>query len=95
MKGVNQLKRPSDIIIDDFTDINLRTVVHVPIIVVCKNTSDYPGKYTARLWDIHKKPTRFVLVKEKIEEIRRCIPPHMARFEPESIDDPVIVETWI
>lgn len=82
-------------ILDDFKKFNLNTVVKAPIIAVYKSPTDYPGKYVARLWDIRNNPTQFIVVKDSIEEIRTAIPNQMTRLGPNSMDDPVIIETWI
>lgn len=89
------MKKQNDMELNDFKSLNLRTLVSVPIIAVYKNPKDYPGKYTARLWDISNKPTQYVVVRDSLKEIRMTIPGCMTRLGPCSMDDPVIVETWI
>ena len=89
------MKRSNDIILDEFLNINLRQLAHVPIIAVYDNPKDYPGKFIARLWDIGKKPTRFVMVKGGLEDIRKNIPSGMVRLPPSPLDDPILVETWL
>ncbi len=83
----------TDIVLDSFQDIN--KLCQVPIVVVYKNTTDYPGECVARLWDIHNKPTKFVMIKDNIESIRDNLPKTMIRIERSPGDDPVIIETWI
>ena len=85
----------TDIVMDSFLDVNLSQLCRVPIITVYKNTSDYPDKYVARLWDIHNRPTKFVMLKDSVEGIRDNIPKIMVRLERNTEDDPVIVETWL
>jgi len=85
----------ADIIINSFINMNLSQLCKVPIIAVYKNPSDYPEKYVARLWDIHKRPTLYVLVKDDIEDVRWNIPEIMYRLEPSPKDDPTLVETWL
>lgn len=89
------LKNQNDMELKDFKSFNLRTLVSIPIIAVYENPADYPGKHVARLWDIKNKPTRFVVVRNSLEEIRMAIPSYMTRLGACSMDDPVIVETWI
>lgn len=89
------VKKSSDIVLESFLGINLQKVCRVPIIAVYKNPSDYPEQYVARLWDIHKRPTRFVMVKESLESIRQNILATMTRLDPCQDDDPILVETWI
>lgn len=88
------MKSPDDIILEDFMRFKLEAVTQVPIIAVYNSPKDYPGKYVARLWDIHKKPTKFVVIKNTLNEIRRSLPTQMTRLPPDRRDDPVLVETW-
>lgn len=87
------MKKQKDMELKDF-NFNLRTLVSVPIIAIYNSPSDYPGKYIARLWNIDK-PTKFIAVKDSLEEIRKIIPSYMTRLGACSMDDPVIVETWL
>lgn len=82
----------TDIKLDSF--IEAGKLCKVPVVVVCKNTSDYPGKYVARLWNINNKPTKYIMIKDDIENIRNNIPPWMTRMERSHGDDFVIVESW-
>lgn len=88
-------KSCNDLIQDTFLELELCKLVRVPIIVVYNSPKDYPGKYVARLWDINRKATNFVMVKDTLELIRRNIPETMQRVPRECVDDPGIVETWI
>jgi hypothetical protein len=85
----------TDIVVDSFLDTNLNKFCQVPIIVVYKNTSDYPAKFVARLWNINNRPTKVVMIKDDIESIRNNIPKTMTKLERSNVDDPVIIETWI
>jgi hypothetical protein len=85
----------TDIVMDSFLNVNLNQFCRVPIITVYKNTSDYPDKCVARLWDIHNKPTKIIMINDNIESIRDNIPKTMNRFEPSLEDDSVIVEIWV
>lgn len=69
-------------------------IKRMPIIVVYKDTKDYPGQYVARLWDLIT-PTEVVVVKNTLEEIRNEIPEGFINIGRMSNDDPVIVESWI
>lgn len=89
------LKRPDDIVLEDFIEFRFQSVVQVPIIAVYKNPKDYPDKYIARLWNINNKPTKFIIVKDTLQAIRKSLPAHLTRLPPDHRDDPVIVETWI
>lgn len=82
-----------DIVLDSFFDIY--KLCRAPVIVVCQNTSDYPDKFVARLWTIHNKPTKYVMVKDSLKGIRDNIPLTMCRFERSPQDDPVIIESWL
>ncbi len=85
----------TEIVLESFLDINLNQLVKVPIIVIYNSPKDYPNKFVARLWDIHNKPTKYVIIKDDIESIRSIIPKTMVRLNRNTEDDPVIVETWL
>ncbi len=87
------MRKQNDMELKDF-NFNLHTLTGVPIIAIYNNPADYPGKYVARLWDINKA-TKFIVVRDSLEEIRKTIPSYMARLGACSMDDPVIVETWL
>jgi hypothetical protein len=93
--GVVDMKRPDDIDIQTFNGFNCKHIVIIPVIAVYKHPKDYPDKYVARLWDIHKKATRYIVTGDSLEHIRSKIPDTMHRLPPTPVDDPVIVETWI
>jgi len=66
----------------------------IPMFVIAKNTLDYPGKYTVRLFD-GKHPTCLVAVKNSHKEARKAIPRACSKCAPRSkTDNRVIVETW-
>jgi hypothetical protein len=96
----NKERADMDIIVDSFIhDLKLYEGYIMPIITIYKNTTkDYPGKFVARLFDI--KPgevmyTRYIMLSDSLEWIRKQIPPNMTRFQPSENDDPVVLETWI
>ena len=97
---VNHERADMDIIVDSFiNDLDLRSMTLMPIITIYKNTTkDYPGKYVARLFDIRPGEvqfTRYIMLSDKLNEIRRGIPHNMTMFMPQENDDPVVLETWI
>lgn len=87
------MKKQTDIELNDF-NFNLHSLAGVPIIAVYNSPSDYPGKYVARVWDINK-PTKVIVIRDSLEEIRKTIPSYMKRLGACNMDDPVIVETWL
>lgn len=89
------MKKKDSIIVESFLDFPVRQLCTVPIIVVYKSPSDYPGKYVARLWDVHNRPTRYAMIKNSLEDVRKGIPETMTRLGPAAKDDPVIIETWL
>lgn len=89
------LKMLLDIQLDTFKKLPLRKMVKVPIIAVYKNPTDYPDKYVARLWDIGKKATYYIVVRDSLDEIRSEIPLNFQRIPPHINDDPVLIETWL
>jgi hypothetical protein len=89
------MKKKSSVIMDSFIELPLRQLYTVPIIVVYNSLLDFPGKYVARLWDIHNRPTAYVMLKDTLDEIRAGIPETMVRLDRAETDDPVIVESWL
>ena len=85
----------NDIWINKFDPVILARNVRVPLIVIYDHPTDYPAKYVARLWDLKGRPTRFVMLKDDITEIRKAIPSHMIKIPRFREDDEKIVETWI
>lgn len=74
----------------DFSDMTL------PIIVVTKDTKDYPNKVVGRVWEGAKGlPTNLVVMRDTLDELRFTIPPNFMRIDRSPKDDPVIVETWL
>jgi hypothetical protein len=67
--------------------------------VICKNTIDYPGFYTARLQIVFEDkiifPTGVTYVEKSMHSIRNKIPQNLTRIERSKEDDPVIVEIWL
>jgi hypothetical protein len=75
-------------------DLNLlMKITRIPIITVCYNTEDYPGKYVARVWDVDQL-TYLVAIADSLEEIRKAKPPGMMLVNRLPGDKPEIVETW-
>jgi len=66
----------------------------LPMWVIYKNPSDFPGKFVARLHTVDG-PTTVHFIADTLEEARKCIPRDfvfLPRFEQ---DERHIVETWI
>ena len=67
-----------------------------PIIAVYQSTSDYPGYYIARVFDVDK-PTNIIMVKKDLNESQEDIAKHTGmiwlRRHPD--DDSVILGTRI
>ena len=91
-----------DKVVKSFDMRILEKMTTIPIITVCYNTEDYPGKYVARLWDVKKLSdsgietidTGMVAIAESLEEIRKAKPPEMMIVDRLPNDKPEIVETW-
>lgn len=85
-----------DIVLDSFIDFNFAWYVsNLPIICVYYNPTDYPGKYVARVFDV-TTPSRYVLVKDTLIEVRKAIPKNrFQRFARNDEDDPTIVESYL
>jgi hypothetical protein len=95
----NKERADFDVICDSFVEDEVFTGLVMPIITIYNNTTkDYPGKFVARLYDI--KPgevcrTRYILLSDRLDKLRKKIPFGMTRFSPQAEDDPVVLETWI
>lgn len=83
-----------DKVVKSFDLNSLMQITKLPLICVYNSSSDYPGKYVARVWDVDK-PTNLVAIADSLEEIREAKPPEMMIMDRMPNDDPVIVETWI
>lgn len=90
-----KLSKINDIIIGNFNSINLKSLCKVPIIAIYKTPKDYPDNYVARLWDINKRVTKYIVLRNSLEDIRKVIPKQMTLVPRSELDDPVIVETWL
>jgi len=84
----------NDIITEDYTDIIYKTDIVFPMIVIYRNTLDYPGYFVSRLWNINK-PTQYMNLAESLDTICSNIPAHMVRLNRQPNDDPCIIEKWI
>lgn len=96
----NKERADMDIIVDSFIyDLDIYEMTSMPIITIYQNTTkDYPGKYVARLFNI--KPgevlyTRYIMLADTLQKIRKEIPPNMTMMLPYKNDDPVVLETWL
>ena len=69
----------------------------LPMWVVTKSPSDFPGKFVARLHYTlpAAEPTKVVIIGDTIEAVREAIPHGLFAFARYPSDDPVIVETWM
>lgn len=83
-----------DLIFKDFINISNITSSRCPIISIYDNPKDYPGHFVARLFDF-SEPTKWILVKGSIDEIRAAIPKNMVRFPRCEYDDEKIVESYL
>jgi hypothetical protein len=84
----------TDVILDYFNTETLNQCRVALITVYDKTTSDYPNKYIARLFDVNK-PTKFILVKDSLEDLKSLIPDYMHGMNRRSNDDPVILEIYL
>jgi endonuclease V-like protein UPF0215 family len=91
VKGVTKQK---DLNLDTFKDIQLKKLTKHPIITVYEKPKDYPNNFVARLFDF-SKPTKMIVLKDSLEEIREIIPITMVCFPRLREDDEKIVECWM
>lgn len=70
--------------------------LRMPIIAVYHNTTDYPGTYVARVWDVNI-PTNVVMINQDLNKLQQDIRKHTAMVwlprRPQ--DDTVLIGTWI
>ena len=83
-----------DVILNNFSEIDIFSIAKHPIIAIYKHPADYPSSFVARLWDL-TRPTMYIVLRDNINDIRQTIPPVFDRLLPTKQDDPVIYETWI
>ena len=83
----------SDTIIASF-EREIMKYCKVPTITVYHKPKDYPNHFVARLYDM-REPTKYIIVKDSVEELRELIPFGMIFFDRDQQDDEVIVETYI
>jgi hypothetical protein len=67
---------------------------------VTKDPRDYPGKLVARKWTVSRDGPRVwpeVLVHDDLDDLRRAVQERGAavRIGRSSLDDEVILETWL
>lgn len=80
-------------IINSFKEIDLSSY-KMPIITIYKNTSDFPNRFAARLFNF-SEPQSYIAIKDTLEDARNTIPLNMVRLGRHDNDDPHIVEVWI
>lgn len=88
-----------DQIIDAFDMQTIRALCpltkgNVPLIIVYRDTKDYPGVFTARLFN-KTEPTYLIAQAETLEELLKAKPPEMVRIGRLKTDPPRAVETWL
>lgn len=70
----------------------------IPIWVIYRTTtSDYPGKWTARMHLSLPQPesTELLIVGDSLEDVRNDLPPGLTCIGRNSEDEDVIEEVWI
>lgn len=90
---MDKILKPEDFVLE----INCHHAAICPLVCVCKDPSDYPGKYVARLWEHFEdlQPSSLVCVSDSYQEIIRAKPSELTVVPRDQTEDPVIVETWI
>jgi hypothetical protein len=80
-------------IIDSFEELPFSTY-KLPMITIYQSPKDFKGKFVSRLFDINR-PTRFITIKDNLEDARNSIPKNLHRLDRQQYDDPIIVEVWV
>jgi hypothetical protein len=95
----NKVRADFDLLVDSLADdIDFSKITVFPMITVYSNTNDYPGKFVARIFDIRGGSvyaTRYIMLKDSLQELRDCIPVNFVRMQRRDEDDPNILEVWI
>jgi hypothetical protein len=84
---------PKSVEIPSFRELDYKSYF-LPMIVVYRNTSEFPGKVVARLFDLNS-PTPYIVLGQSLETIRETIPGHFTNIGRKKQDDPVIKEVWV
>lgn len=79
--------------VDTFERFDMRTLKN-PMVTVYYNTLDFPDTYVARLFNMGA-PTKFHIVRDSLDEIRKALPKGLTFLGKSPSDDPVIVEVWL
>lgn len=88
-------RNKNDKVLQGFHADKVREYAKVPMITIYNSPEDYPGKYVARLWDLHT-PTPYIVIADTLDEARAAIPTgDMIQFSRDTKDDLCIVETWV
>jgi hypothetical protein len=72
-------------------------MTEVEIWTVYDHPRDYPNKIVARKF-LNDRPTEEKIIGDTVEEVRKQLIsryPYLTRFEPDTMDDIAILETWI
>lgn len=94
MFKIEEITKKKDLVMETFRDGPIHNLAKLPIIVLYEKPIDYPEHYVARLFN-GDKPTKMVVLKENLQELRRTIPVQMVRINKSEIDDSKIVESYI
>ena len=88
------ITKQKDLIVNDFKGVQSIKISRCPIIVIYDKPSDYPNYFVARLFNF-SKPTKMIILKDTLEELRETIPSSMVWFERFNKDDEKIVECYM
>ena len=94
MSKIEMITKNKDLVFDNFQTNMIKSFSTLPIIVIYNKPKDYPDHYVARLFD-KDKPTKAIMLKETLEELRKGIPIYMIRMSRSATDDRNIVESYI
>lgn len=95
---LNKSRADFDILCDCFIEDGVFSQFNMPLITIYQETSDFPGQFVARLFNIEPGKaitTRYIMLADDLDSLRQKVPAHMTRFLPSPSDDPVVLESWI
>ena len=94
MSKIEMITKNKDLVFDSFKPNIINSFTTSPIVTIYNKPTDYPNYYVARLFD-KDKPTKAIMLKETLEELRKGIPIYMIRMSRSATDDRNIVESYI
>lgn len=94
MLKIEGITKKKDLVMETFRDGPIHNLAKLPIIVLYEKPIDYPEHYVARLFNVNK-PTKVIVIKDSLQELRKTIPVHMLKINRSTLDESQIIESYI